>query len=59
MRLEDHMKNRSETRLELNWTRLLGFDQARRSDEPSAELRLKDARLSKIGSKSCTITLKA
>ncbi len=38
----------------LEWSKLLGFDQVRRSDDDSQIGRLKDARMAKIGSKGCT-----
>ncbi len=47
------MKSDGDVKVELYWSRLLGFDQLKRSVTASPELRLKDPRLSKIGSKGC------
>ncbi len=48
------MTQETEIKVELEWSRLLGFDQVRRSEDADDLARLKDARMAKIGSKRCT-----
>jgi hypothetical protein len=47
--MEKSPPSASETNIKLEWSRLLGFDQAVRSTEPAAGL--SDQRLSKLGAK--------
>jgi hypothetical protein len=42
---------RGTPKLQLDWSRLLGFDQAESADERLAPAKLTDARLAKIGAK--------
>ena len=37
--------------IKLDWSRLLGFDQAPRASDDSAAIRLQDPRLAKLGAK--------
>jgi hypothetical protein len=39
-------------KIQLDWSRLLGFDQAEPADEKAASAKLTDARLAKLGAKS-------
>ena len=47
------MTSLKPSKVELEWSRLLGFDQVRAQDDGSPARKLKDARLAKIGSKGC------
>ncbi len=51
------MNSTTQDRIGLDWSRLLGFDQVKPVDGPSS-LRLKDARLAKVGGKRCLTGVK-
>ncbi len=50
------MTSPKQSKIALEWSKLLGFDQVKATDEASPDRRLNHARLAKIGSKKCTIT---